>query len=231
VVGNAVGSGTDSFAPGSFTYATSATGASTDAPATGEATAQIQVIPQPTVTVSGIKMGAKYKFGQDVAVNYTCAQPGLTDGITTCAASDDLGRSLRPGGKLPTTVPGTHALMFQVVDALGDVVSDEVDYTVQPDNRLTINQVIKHSGGSLGFTLALPGPGAVEIKELAGGKVVSSKIVKARARAKLAETLKLDGTGKKLLSGGKMKVKLQVSYTPTGGTKNTVAKGGIALAD
>ena len=136
VVGNAVGNGSDSFAPGSFTYATSATGAATPAPASGETTASIQVIPQPTVTVSGVKAGAKYKFGQAVAVKYTCAQPGLTDGIVTCAASDDLGHNVKSGGKLRTTTPGKHALTFQVVDALGDVVSNEIDYTVMPDNRL-----------------------------------------------------------------------------------------------
>ena len=230
VVGNAVGSGSDSFVPGSFKYATSATGAAIAAPATGETTSQVQVIPAPTVTVSGVKNGSRYRFGQAVAVNYTCAQPGLTDGITTCAASDDAGHNVRSGGRLPTTTAGTHALTLQVVDALGDVVSDEVDYTVMPNNRFTINRVTKHAGGSLGFTLALPGPGAVAIKELAGGKLISSKTVRAHAKAKLAETLRLGGAGRKLLSGGRMKVKLQVSYTPTGGTKSTVAKAGISLA-
>jgi hypothetical protein len=229
VVGNAVGNSSDSFTPGSFTYATSATGAATPAPTTGETTAPIQVIPEPTVTVSGVKAGAKYKFGQAVTVKYTCVQPGLIDGIVTCAASDDLGHNVKPGGKLPTAKPGKHALTFQVVDTLGDVVSDEIDYTVSPDNRITIDRVAKRSGGSLGFTLALPGPGVVAIKELAGGKLVSSKTVKTHAKVKLAETLKLDGAGRKLLADGKIKIKLQVSYTPTGGTKSTVAKAGIAL--
>ena len=164
VVGNAVGNGSDSFAPGSFTYATSATGGAIAAPTTGETTASIQVIPQPTVTVSGVKAGTKYKFGQAVAVKYTCLQPGLIDGIVTCGASDDLGHNVKSGGKLPTTKPGKHALTFQVVDALGDVVSDEIDYAVLPDNRITIDRVTKHSAGSLGFTLALPGPGVIAIK-------------------------------------------------------------------
>jgi hypothetical protein len=229
VVGNAVGNGSDSFAPGSFTYATSATGAATPAPASGETTASIQVIPQPTVTVRGLKAGAKYKFGQAVAVKYTCAQPGLTDGIVVCAANDDLGHNVKSGAKLRTTTPGKHALTFQVVDALGDVVSNEIDYTVMPDNRFTIDRVTRHSGGTLGFTLALPGPGAVAIKELVAGKLVSSKTVKTHAKVKLAETMKLDAAGRKLLSDGNIKVKLQVSYRPTGGTKSTVAKGGIAL--
>jgi hypothetical protein len=215
VVGNAVGSGSDSLASGSFS---------------GETTASIQVIPQPTVTVSGVKAGAKYKFGQAVTVKYICAQPGLTDGIVTCAASDDLGHNFKTGGKLRTRTPGKNALTFQVVDALGDVVSNEIDYTVMPDNRFTIDGVTKHAGGSLGFALALPGPGAVTIKELVGGKLVSSKTAKAHAKTKLSETLKLDGAGRKLLSDGDVKVKLQVSYTPAGGTKRTVAKGGIALA-
>jgi hypothetical protein len=229
VVGNAVGNGSDSFAPGSFTYATSATGPAIPAPASGETTASIQVIPQPTVTVSGVKAGAKYKFGQAVAVKYTCAQPGLTDGIVVCAATDDLGHNVKSGGKLRTTTPGKHALTFQVVDALGDVLSNEIHYTVMPDNRFTIDRVTTHSGGALGFTLALPGPGALAIKELVAGKLVSSKTVKTHAKVELAETLKLDGAGRKLLSDGNIKVKLQVSYTPTGGTKSTVAKGGIAL--
>ncbi len=229
VVGNAVGNGSDSVAPGSFTYATSATGGAIAAPTIGETTASIQVIPQPTVTVSGVKAGTKYKFGQAVAVKYTCVQPGLLDGIVTCAASDDLGHNVKSGGKLPTTKPGKHALTFQVVDALGDVVSDEIDYAVLPDNRIALDRVTKHSAGSLGFTLALPGPGVIAIKELVGGKLVSSKTVRTHAKVKLAETLKLDGTGRKLLADGKIKVKLQVSYTPTGGIKTTVTKAGVAL--
>ena len=215
VVGNAVGNGSDSFGAGTFS---------------DETTASIQVIPQPTITVSGVRAGARYKFGQTVSVKYTCAQPGLTDGVVICGASDELGHDVKSGGKLRTTTPGKHALTFQVVDALGDVVSNEVDYTVMPDNRFSIDRLTKHSGGSLGFTLVLPGSGAVAIKELSGGKLVSSKTARAHAKGRLSETLKLDGAGKMLLSAGSVKVKLQVSYTPTGGKPSTVATGGIALS-
>ena len=71
---------------------------------------------------------------------------------------------------------------------------------------------------------SLPGPGAVAIKELGGGKLVSSKTARAHAKVRLAETLKLDGAGKKLLAAGSVKVKLQVSYTPTGGKPSTVRR-------
>ena len=225
VVGNAAGGGADSF--GSYTYATSATGAATAAPSSAETTATLQVIAQPTVTVSGVRTGATYKYGQAVTVTYSCAQPGLTAGIATCSASDDLGDNVNSGQKLATKQPGKHALTIQAVDGLGDVVSDEVDYTVLPDNVFTIAAVKPHAGGSLAFTLALPGAGAVSIKEFSGSKLISAKTARVRGKTRLAETLSPDGAGAKALST--VKVKLQVTFTPTGGKKNTITKSGIAL--
>ena len=230
VVGSAPGGGSDTFTPGSFTFATSATGAAT--PATGETPASIQVLPAPTVQFSGLKNGAKLKFGQVVPIKYTCAQPAATDPIQTCEASDDLGANVKSGGKVPTKVAGKHTLTVQVIDALGNVESDDVNYTVLPDNNFTIGKTKKGTGGSLAFTLALPGAGTVAIKELAGSKLVSSKTAKARGdgNVKLSGVLKLNGAGKKLLAAGKPKVKLQVTFTPTGGTKSTLAKSGITLS-
>jgi hypothetical protein len=229
VVGSAPGGGSDVFTPGSFTFAASATGAATQA--TSAAPASIQVIPEPTVKLTGLKQGAKLKFGQAVSIKYACAQPATTDPIVTCEASDDLGNDVRSGGKLPTKTAGKHALTVQVIDTLGNVVSRDVNYTVLPDNRFTIGSTKKEAGGSLAFTLALPGTGTVAIKELAGGKLVSSKTAKAHGtgKVKLSGVLKLNGAGKKLLATGKPKVRLQVTFTPTGGTKSTVAKSGITL--
>ena len=159
-------------------------------------------------------------------------QPAVTDPIQTCEASDDLGNNVKSGGKLPTKVAGKHTLTVQVIDALGNVVSEDVDYTVLPNNHFTIGKTKKGVGGSLAFTLALPGAGTVAIKELAGGKQVSSRTAKARGdgKVKLSGVLKLNGAGKKLLAAGKPKVKLQVTFTPTGGTKSTLAKSGITLS-
>ena len=228
VLASAAGNGSDSFLPGSSSYATSATGSATALPATAETTAALQVIPEPTVSVTGVKAGASYRYGQAVTVRYSCAQPELSAGIATCTASDDLGDNVKSGQKLATKLPGKHSLTVQAIDAIGDVFSDEVDYTVLPDNVFTIGRLTAHAGGSLGLTLALPGAGAVTIKEFAGSTLVSSKSAKVHGKTKLAQTLAPTRAGAKLLARGGVKVKLQVTYTPTGGRKNTVTRSGIS---
>jgi hypothetical protein len=90
--------------------------------------------------------------------------------------------------------------------------------------------------GALGFVLALPGPGSVKVLEL-GPKhaIVGTDTVKVTQKRKLKVYLKPTKAGAKLLTPAKgaspvkLGVKLEVTFTPKGGVKRKVTKGGIQL--
>jgi hypothetical protein len=205
-------------------------------------TETLTVLPPPTVTVTNIKKKATYSFGQVVRPKYTCTQPSDPAALANCSAGDDLGNTIVSGGKLDTTTPGTHTLTVTATSSDGLSTSDNINYRVLPDSRFTIAGVSPKRRGALGFVLALPGPGTVKVVEL-GPKhaIVGTDTVKVTQKRHLTVDLKPTKAGVKLLkpatgSGSskgsravKLGVKLEVSFTPTGGVKRTITQGGIVL--
>jgi hypothetical protein len=202
----------------------------------------LTVLAPPTVTVTNIKKKATYSFGQVVRPKYTCTQPGDPTALANCSAGDDLGNTIVSGGKLNTTTPGTHTLTVTATSSDGLSTSDNINYRVLPDSRFTIAGVSPKRRGALGFVLALPGPGTVKVVEL-GPKhvIVGTDTLKVTQKRHLTVDLKPTKAGVKLLrpatgsgsakgSGAvKLGVKLEVSFTPTGGVKRTITQGGIVL--
>jgi hypothetical protein len=191
--------------------------------------ATLTVLADPTVTATAPTEGAKYAYGQQVTVNYSCAQAADTTGITGCTAQDDLGNNIATGGLLDTTVPGAHELTISAFSVTGAETDDAIDYTVLPDNVFTLKGV-KTSGGKVAFKLALPGPGKVKIKAFAGSKTFSKTTLKINGQKTVSVKLVPTSAGAKLLTAGTVKLKLQVTYTPTGGVAKTVTKHGIKLS-
>jgi hypothetical protein len=200
------------------------------------ATQTLTVLSAPTVTVTGIKNKATYSFGQVVRPKFSCTQPVDPTALSSCSAGDELGDTIVSGGKLNTTIPGPHTLSVLATNSVGLSTTENFDYRVLPDSRFTINNVAPKPRGALGFVLALPGPGFVKVLEL-GPKhaVVGTAAVKVTQKRKLKVYLKPTKAGAKLLTPVKgappvkLGVKLEVTFTPKGGVKRTVTKGGIQL--
>jgi hypothetical protein len=202
----------------------------------------LTVLPPPTVTVTGIKNKATYSFGQVVRPKYSCTQPSDATALSDCSAGDDLGDTIASGGKLNTTTPGVHTLTVVAAGTDGLSTTDNITYRVLPDSRFTISNVSPKHAGALGFVLALPGPGTVKALEL-GSKhaIVGTDTIKVTQKRHLKVDLKPTKAGLKLLtpapasgstkgSGAvKLGVKLEVTFTPKGGVKRTVTRGGIML--
>jgi hypothetical protein len=211
-------------------------------PSAAGATQTLTVLPPPTVTVTGIKNKATYSFGQVVRPKYSCTQPSDATALANCSAGDELGDTIASGGKLNTTTPGAHTLTVTATSSSGLSTSDNINYRVLPDSRFTIAGVSPKRHGALGFVLALPGPGTVKVLEL-GPKhaIVGTDTLKVTQKRHLTVDLKPTKAGVKLLkpatgsgsskgSGAvKLGVKLEVSFTPTGGVKRTITQGGIVL--
>jgi hypothetical protein len=102
--------------------------------------------------------------------------------------------------------------------------------TPKPSNEFTIKKLKRNTEkGTAKLTVELPGPGDLE---LGGSKVKArSKDVDDAGAARLA--VKAKGNAKeKLVDRGKVKVKLKVTFTPTGGDPNTeTKKGKLKLED
>jgi len=222
-------------APGTLSNSPGPVSSSAGSSASG-ATQTLTVLPPPTVTVSNIKNKAIYSFGQVVRPTYSCTQPGDATALADCSAGDDLGDTILSGGKLNTTSPGADTLTVTATSSDGLSTTDNINYRVLPDSLFTITNVTPERRGSLGFVLALPGPGTVKVLEL-GPKhaVVGTDTVKVTQKRHLKLDLKPTPAGLKLLTPAKrgdlvkLGVKLDVSFTPTGGVKRTVSQGGIVL--
>jgi hypothetical protein len=215
---------------GTFQSATSVVSSSAGDSSAGAA-ATLTVIPPPTVTVGHIKNNAKYTYGQVVRPTYSCAQPEDVTGLTDCSAEDDLGNDIASGGALKTKLPGSHSLTVTATSDDGAVTSQEIDYTVLPNNQFVIAKVKPKHHGALQFQLALPGAGKVKVVELAGSKTFGQFAGSVAGRRKLNVNVKPTTAGSALLKKTpSVKVTLQVTYTPKGGVKRTVTRHGIALS-
>jgi hypothetical protein len=200
-------------------------------PSSDGSAATLTVIPPPTVAVSHIKENAKYTYGQVVRPTYSCTQPDDAAGLTDCSAEDDLGNDIASGGALKTKIPGSHSLTVSATSDDGAVTTDEIDYTVLPNNQFTIAKIKPKHHGALQFRLALPGAGTVNVVELAGKKTLGQYTGSVATQRKLNVTVKPTATGRALLiQTPTVKVRLQVTYTPKGGVKRTVTRRGIVLS-
>ena len=202
---------------------TNNTGPITSSGATNQtgASASVDVLDPPTVTVSSPQNNAKFAYGRRVQVTYVCAQAGYDLGLTGCTASDDLGNDISSGGFLDTRVPGAHELDVFGSSIDGLVTDDTVNYTVLPNNKFSVSGIKAGGGDSVKLKLALPGPGKVKIVERSGRSLVATKTSTIRASGTARLKLSPPHAEVTTLGSGSVRVKLTITYTPKGGTPST----------
>ena len=164
------------------------------------------------MTVASPRTNARYSYGETVHANYSCLQPAYALGITSCAATDDLGNTINAGGRLVTNVPGPHQLTVigTSVDGLASVST--VNYTVLPNNVFKITKGTLASGG-LSAQLVVPGAGKIAAIALSGGATVAKTTITAHSGGHLRLRLSV---------GSHRSVRLRVTYTPKGGVSRTL---------
>jgi hypothetical protein len=224
---------------GSVQNDTGPVSSSAGASAAGD-TETLTVLPPPTLTVTGIKNNARYTYGKVVRPHFTCAQPFSPADLEGCSALDDLNNTINSGGALDTKVPGAHSLVVSATSDDGLVTTDTINYTVLPDNVFTIAKVTPKSSGSVVVQLALPGRGKVQALALAGKTTFAKATVKVAGtinsttgiprKVTVKVTLAPTPAGTALLTAGTAtSVKLEISYTPTGGVVRTLTKHAITV--
>ncbi|MGO9885345.1 MAG: hypothetical protein ACLPV4_20310 [Solirubrobacteraceae bacterium] len=188
-------------------------------------TQTLTVLAAPTVSLNNPRNNAKYTYGEVATARYSCAQPGDPQGLTDCSAQDDLGNTVNSGGRLNTRSPGAHTLSISATSSDGLVTTDNINYTVLPDNRFAVSNIKPLAGGALSFVLALPGPGKVNVREIAAtGQTLATTVTRVHRKRRFTVTVTPRSTA------GPTTVTVEVAYTPTGGRKRTVVRHGIRVS-
>ena len=100
-----------------------------------------------------------------------------------------------------------------------------INYTVLPDNRFTASKIKPLAGGALSFVLALPGPGKIDVRELAaGGQTFAATVTRVHRKRRLPVVVAPSS------AAGPARITLEVVFTPTGGRKRMVVRRGISVS-
>jgi len=214
----------------------------------GVKTVHYTVAAPPSVSVTTPAAGARYGFGQAVAASYACQEGAFGPGLSACAGPVGSGKRIVTnggriaeidviGGTVDTSHPGPQSLTVTATSSDGRHTQATVSYTVLPDNRFRVSHVVVHPDASITLRLALPGPGQVNVLETAwakrSGKRRATRLASARTHANpkrggtLTPTVRFDAKGARALQRApdNRTLRLQVSFTPTHGTRRTIASG------
>jgi hypothetical protein len=217
VAASAIGK-TESDALTALSWAATQGGTATSASdlADDETTASpLVVVANPTITVTGVKAGAKYAYGQIVDANYS-ATYASGDSEASIGAFDSLGNAINSPGAIDTLQAGKQTLSVFDTSTDGASVTKNVSYTVEEP---TLTKVTTAKAGSASYKVALPWAGKLTSELLDGKKAVGSITTTVKAKETAAVTVKLSTAGKKdLKKAGKkgLKLTLQASYKPAG---------------
>jgi hypothetical protein len=176
----------------------------------------------------------------------TVTSPTVT---LTGTASDDGPVSVQVDGHAATVaadrtwsvaVPlaaGANALTATATDADGNTATARRSVTLatthppvarpRPSNAFTLSASVAKDRRSVKLTLRLPGAGAIRatLKRTARKTTLATGRKTVKSSGKVTLTLKLSRSALKLLRGGhRLKARLSVTFTPTGGTARTQTK-------
>jgi hypothetical protein len=191
----------------------------------------------PGVTVTTPAAGARYSFGQAVAASYACQEGAFGPGLSSCAgpvASSKRivvtgGTIVVTGGTIDTSRPGPQSFTVTATSSDGQHTQATVAYTVLPDNRFSVSHVAVRPDGSITFRIALPAPGQINVLETAsarrGGERHSKRLASRRSTLTLSVRFSAGAVRALQRAGANSTLRLQVSFTPTHGTRRSIARG------
>lgn len=197
----------------------------------------------PTVSINTPTDGARYAYGQQVLASFSCNEAAGGPGISWCMAPVSNGLPIATGqaGKYSFTVTAMSADGLSAVRTVHYVV-------LRPSNHFTISRVAASSAnGKVTFDLTLPGPGNIDVMETAWKADVARaallqpaphRFVFARSHltaghaGTISVTVMPNAAGTMLVKHHrhKVRIRLWVTYTPTGGLPATHGILGIPLA-
>ncbi|MGZ4218527.1 MAG: DUF7933 domain-containing protein [Solirubrobacteraceae bacterium] len=218
---------------GTYTNSTGAVSSNEGGSGSGD-TQALTVFGNPTVSVTSPKEGAKFDFGQKVIARYSCKPAAGAPPLSDCSGDAD------NGSRIDTSTAGPQTFSVSAITADGSVVTQTIDYTVRPDNRLTITHAKTTRSGSVSFSVKVPGPGKLSVLESAPtanlaavtlspgkGRFAFARLTRHVGSAgTLRLTIKPDSEGARLVKNhhSAVVIRLAVAFTPKGGLGRTITR-------
>jgi hypothetical protein len=174
------------------------------------------------------------------------AAPGAVIAHYTCkpaagaAALSDCSGDVANGAGIGTSTAGAQTFSVSAITADGSVVTQTIDYTVRPDNRVTITHVKTARSGRVSFSIKVPGPGKLSVLESAPtANLAAAALSPGKGRFAFARltrhvgsagtlrlTLKPASKGARLVKNHRsaVRIRLAVAYTPKGGLARSITR-------
>jgi hypothetical protein len=218
---------------GTYTNSTGAASSTEGGSGSGD-TQALAVFGNPTVSVTSPKEGQKFSFGQKVIARYSCKPAAGAPALSDCSGDAS------NGGRLDTSTAGAQTFSVSAITADGSVVTQTIDYTVRPDNRVTITKVKTTRSGRVSFSIKVPGPGKLSVLESAPtsnlataalspgkGRFAFAQVTRhVGAAGTLRLTIKPGSKGARLVKNHRsaVRIRLAVAYTPKGGLARSITR-------
>jgi hypothetical protein len=195
----------------------------------------------PYVSIGAPASGARYAPGQMVVARYDCQDAADGPGIASCVGT------VPNGSRIDTATPGRRTFTVTATNKDGLRASGTVSYTILPTNEFAVSRVKTKADGTIKFSVAVPGPGSVDVlatawndnlaraavlvKPAPNNVVFARKYVRAADRGTVSVAVKPNRRGRLLIAHHQQRVvlRLWVSYTPDGGRYRTIGFLGVHL--
>jgi hypothetical protein len=205
----------------------------------------------PTVQITAPGDEATYVQGQPVSSSFTCNEGANGPGLLSC-----LDQNGRPSGSAAdTSAVGSHTFTVTATSKDGQTSSKSVTYQVAaqtgppppPTNRFVVKHIKVHANGLVSFDVKVPGAGAINVLETAWknnfataatllqpatGRFVFARSDRTAGRGStLHFKVKPNKQGRRLVAHHRYKVRIRlwVTYQPTGGTQRKIGFYGLRI--
>jgi hypothetical protein len=209
--------------------------------ATRKASISYRVAGPPSVSIGVPGAHAKYTRGQVVTASYGCREGKDGPGISSCTGTVGDGKAINTDGL------GKRSFRVRAVSKDGQETVQTVTYrVVRPSRQLTVLRVRPEGHGVFRVRVELPGPGTIDVLESAARHAASAAAARqvhpARGRFAVGRkhllirragivvfTVHPSAHGRELMKryGGLSKVRLWLTYKPTGGKATTLGIYGL----
>jgi hypothetical protein len=219
-----------------FTIAPAPATAPAPTTTTTTATTAFHFIIPPSITVTQPVNGARYTRDEPVLASYSCRDGSDAPGLTSCSGT------VASGARIDTSQTGTHTFTVTGTSRSGESTLRTLHYVVAtPANQIAVFQPVLGNDGNGTVTVRVPGPGTITVLQTGWPEdrsqprvghqtVLSRGRATARKAGKVPVKIRLAATGRRLLGhshGSHLRVRLFITYTPTGGVARQTSKYGV----
>jgi 6-phosphogluconolactonase (cycloisomerase 2 family) len=218
---------------------------------TAEKTLTVRIAAPPTAQITTPGDGVTFVQGQAVSSSFSCSDGANGPGVLSCVDQSD-----HPSGSaVDTSAVGSHTFTVTATSKDGQTSSKSVTYQVAapsgppppPSNRFEVKHIKVRANGFVSFAVKVPGPGAINVLETAwknnfaraaillqpatGRFVFARSHSTARRPSTLHFKVKPNKRGRRLVAHHRYKVRIRlwVTYQPTGGSQRKIGFYGLRI--